>query len=45
MRKHYFENPGELVGKVVKFKSFMHGIKDLPRFPTFICLRDPEDMA
>lgn len=43
-RKHYFENQGEIVGKVIKYKSFMHGVKDKPRFPTFICLRDAEDL-
>lgn len=44
-RKHYFDNQGEIVGKVVKYKSFMHGVKDKPRFPTFICLRDAADMS
>jgi DNA ligase-1 len=44
LRKHYFQNQNELVGKVIKYKSFVHGVKDKPRFPTFICIRDAEDM-
>lgn len=33
-----------LEGKFVKYKSFEVGVKDLPRFPTYIGLRDPIDM-
>lgn len=44
MRKFYFENQRELVGKVIKFKFFPKGIKDKPRFPTFVTIRSPEDM-
>lgn len=44
MRKHYFENPSELVQKIITFKFFPKGIKDKPRFPTFKCLRSVEDM-
>lgn len=43
-RKHYFEHPDELIGKVIKFKFFPKGIKDKPRFPTFVSIRTPEDM-
>jgi DNA ligase-1 len=44
LRRHYFKNQHELVGKVIKYKSFVHGVKDKPRFPTFICIRDAEDL-
>lgn len=44
MRKFYFENQVQLVGKVIKFKFFPRGIKDKPRFPTFVTIRDPADM-
>ena len=43
-RKFYFENQTELVGKTIKFKFFPKGIKDKPRFPTFVTIRQPEDM-
>lgn len=42
-RKFYFENQHELVGKMIKFKFFPKGIKDKPRFPTFVTIRAPED--
>lgn len=45
MRKHYFDNPSELVGHVIKFKFFPKGIKDKPRFPTYVCHRSAEDMS
>lgn len=44
LRKFYFENQEHILGKVIKYKSFVHGVKDKPRFPTFICIRDAEDM-
>lgn len=35
---------GELVGKLVKYKHFaITGVKDAPRIPVFIGLRDPRD--
>lgn len=45
MRKFYFENQNEILGKVVKFKFFPKGIKDRPRFPTFVCIRNESDMS
>lgn len=44
MRKHYFMHKDELLQHVVKFKFFPKGIKDKPRFPTFISVRSKEDM-
>jgi DNA ligase-1 len=43
-RKHYFDNPTELVGHTIKFKFFPKGIKDAPRFPTYQCHRAAEDL-
>lgn len=44
LRKMYFENQNLIVGKIIKFKFFPKGIKDKPRFPTFVTIRAPEDM-
>lgn len=44
---HYWANPDEIVGHVVKYKFFPVGIKStgIPRFPTFQCFRSAEDMS
>jgi DNA ligase-1 len=44
-RKHYFESPHELLMQIGKAQMFPKGIKDKPRFPTFQCLRHPDDMG
>lgn len=44
-RVHYWNNRGELIGQIGKAKFFPHGVKDKPRFPTFIGLRAEEDMS
>jgi DNA ligase-1 len=33
-----------LTGRIVKYKHFPVGVKDLPRFPTFLGFRDASDM-
>lgn len=43
-RKYYWENQKEIIGKVIKFKSFSTGLKDTFRFPTFQGFRLQEDM-
>lgn len=43
-RKHYMENTNELLGKIIKFKSFPYGVKDKPRFPTFLTIRAESDL-
>jgi len=43
-RKFYFDNPQEIIGKIVKFKLFPKGIKELPRFPRFISIRNENDI-
>lgn len=35
----------DIVGKIVKYKSQPSGVKDKPRFPTFIGFRDAVDMG
>lgn len=43
--KFYWDNPDKIVGKVVKFKSFPKGVKDKPRFATFVSIRDAVDLV
>ena len=43
-RKLYFDNPEMIVNKVVKFKSFPKGLKDKPRFPIFLSIREDFDI-
>lgn len=44
-RKFFFENPSNIVGKIIKYKSFKHGVKDKPRFPTFLSIRAESDIS
>lgn len=44
-RKFYFDNPQEIVGKTITYKSFKKGVKTLPRFPTFKNIRSAEDIG
>lgn len=41
----YFQNPDQIVGHFAKVKTMLHGVKDLPRFPTFESIRLKEDMS
>jgi DNA ligase-1 len=43
-RLAYFADQRLLVGKVIKFKTFPHGVKDKPRFPTFLSIRASSDI-
>ncbi len=43
-RLTFWLNETFYVGKVVKYKHFAVGAKDLPRFPTFLGMRDIMDM-
>ena len=38
-----WDNREDLVGKLIKFKYFPHGVKDKPRHPVFLGFRDPND--
>lgn len=44
-RGYYWQNQHELIGQTIKFKYFPHGMKDKPRFPTFVSIRCAEDMS
>lgn len=41
----YFDFPTEIIGHIAKVKTMTHGVKDLPRFPTYVSHRLPEDMS
>lgn len=41
----YFQRPKDIVGHIVKFKHMTHGVKDKPRFPTYISHRLAQDMS
>lgn len=43
--KFYWNNQDQIVGKVIKFKTFPQGVKDKPRFPTFVCFRDKSEVV
>lgn len=40
----YYANPHKIVGHIAKIKTMTHGVKTLPRFPTFVSLRLKEDL-
>lgn len=42
---HYFEHQEEIVARIVKFKHMTHGVKDQPRFATYMSHRLAEDMS
>ena len=42
--KYYFRNPDKIINHIVKFKHLTHGVKDLPRFGSYLSHRLPEDM-
>ena len=44
-RKLYFEQPELIVQKYITFKHFPKGRKVQPRFATFKCIRNAEDMS
>ena len=43
-RANLWEGRNYLIGKLVKYKHFPVGVKDLPRFPTFVGWRHKNDM-
>ena len=42
-RREIWDNKDKYLGKMAKVKSFMIGVKDKPRFPIFLGIRDPID--
>jgi len=45
MRRHYWDQPHELIGSIVKYKWFDYNTLDAPRFATYQAHRDLEDMS
>lgn len=43
MREEIWNNKQKYIGKLVKYKYFPQGVKELPRHPVFLGFRDPED--
>lgn len=43
-RNEMWESRNSLIGKLIKYKYFAVGVKEKPRFPVFLGLRDKEDM-
>lgn len=43
-RQEIWNNRDKYLGKLVKIKYFPIGIKDLPRFPVFVGVRDKDDL-
>jgi DNA ligase-1 len=39
-----WNNKEKYIGKLVKYKFFQHGVKELPRHPVFIGFRDEDDV-
>lgn len=44
-RIYYFNHPDQLIGKTISYKSFPKGVKDKPRFPTFVTIRPSQDLV
>ena len=43
-RQHIWDNQEEYRYKLLKFRYFSHGVKDLPRFPRAVGFRSPMDL-
>jgi DNA ligase-1 len=43
--QYFWKNRAHMIGKIIKYKSFAVGVKDKPRFPTFMGLREKWDMS
>ena len=43
-RTWMWNNREQMVGKIIKYRSFPVGVKDKPRHPVFLGFRDPEDL-
>jgi DNA ligase 1 len=44
LREELWNNKEKYIGKLVKFKYFAVGVKELPRHPVFLGFRDPDDL-
>jgi DNA ligase-1 len=44
LRDEIWNNREKYIGRLVKFKYFSYGVKDLPRHPVFMGFRDLQDL-
>lgn len=44
-RLEYWAQRNDLIGAVIKYKSFLIGVKEKPRHPVFLGFRAPEDVS
>lgn len=44
LRQEIWENKEQYIGKLVKYKYFPQGVKELPRHPVFLGFRDKDDL-
>lgn len=44
-RRRFFLNPSLILQKRISFKHLPTGRKDLPRFPTYVCIREESDVV
>ena len=44
-REYFWETQDEIIGKTIKYKSFLKGVKNKPRFPTFEGIRPNWDVV
>jgi DNA ligase-1 len=44
LRQEIWEDKEQYIGKIVKYKYFPQGVKELPRHPVFLGFRDLEDL-
>lgn len=45
LKKEIWDNQGKYINKIVKYKYLKSGMKELPRSPVFLGLRDKRDMS
>lgn len=43
-RRTFYNNPELICGKIIKYKYFPVGVKELPRHPVFLGIRDERDL-
>lgn len=44
-RRRHWNHPNTVIGKIIRYKSFIYGSIDAPRFATFQGFRDLDDMS
>jgi DNA ligase-1 len=44
-REKFWKKRDQMIGQICKYKYFEVGMKDAPRFPSFIGIRSADDMS